>query len=126
GRLKDSRGGRRSCAGEPIGTPPSTRSSWLSPGLAEPPASNQPNSDHGQILADVVCLEVNGNAATLYGRVTKSDNPDTQFNPPDWVGISVADEPDTFIGFFGLGDPPCIFIGFGVFPVSQGNIQVQD
>lgn len=92
-----------------------------------PPASNQPKSDHGQILADVVCLEVNGSAATVYGLVTKSDNPDTQFNPPDWVGISVADEPDTFIGFFGLGDPPCIFVGFGgLFPLTDGNIEMQN
>jgi hypothetical protein len=27
-----------------------------------PPASNQPPSDHGQLLADVLCLQVNGNA----------------------------------------------------------------
>ena len=74
----------------------------------------------------MVCLEVNGNAATLYGHVTKSDNPDPQFNPPDWVGISVADEPDTFIGFFGLGDPPCIFHRVRSFPGFPGNIQVQD
>jgi hypothetical protein len=91
-----------------------------------PPASSQPNSDHGQLLADVVCLVVSGNVATAYGMVTKSDNPDTPFSPPDWVGIQVTDQPDTFVGFFGVGDPPCAPAPVTGYPLYHGNIVVQD
>jgi hypothetical protein len=90
-----------------------------------PPASNQPASAHGQILANVVCLVVNGNVATAYGIVTKSVNPDVPFTP-DWVGITVTDQPDTFIAFFGLGAPPCTPLGFQGFPLSSGSIVVQN
>jgi hypothetical protein len=90
-----------------------------------PPASTQPNSAHGQLLADVVCLVVAENAAIAFGVVTKADNPDAPPNP-DWVAVSVTDEPDTFRAFFGYGEPPCDFLELASFPVTQGNIMVQD
>jgi predicted lipoprotein with Yx(FWY)xxD motif len=89
-----------------------------------PPASSQLNSAHGQLLADVVCLVVDGNRATAYGVVTKSDNPDGP-SDADWVGIAVADEPDTFYAFFGYGEPPCTFQAGG-FPLFHGNIVVRN
>jgi hypothetical protein len=103
--------------------PDGTTSGFIA--LNWPPASTQPNSAHGQLLADVVCLVVSGNAATAYGVVTKSDNPDAPPNP-DWVGIDVADQPDSFFGFFGYGAPPCTLSETGVFPLFEGNILVHD
>jgi hypothetical protein len=90
-----------------------------------PPASTQPNSAPGQLLADVVCLVVAGNAAIAFGVVTKADNPDA---PPDsdWVAVDVTDEPDRFRADFGYGKPPCQFLELGLFPVTQGDIVVQD
>jgi hypothetical protein len=94
-----------------------------------PPASTQPNSAHGQILADVVCLVVNGNVATAYGIVTKPVNPDVPFTP-DWVGITVTDgspsQPDMFYAFFGTGVPPCTPIEAPGYPLSSGNIVVRN
>jgi hypothetical protein len=91
-----------------------------------PPASTQPHSAPGQLLADVVCLLVDGNAAVAYGVVTKVDNLDAPLNP-DWVGVDVTDDqPDTFRAFFGYGEPPCTFPELGLFPVTQGDIVVQD
>jgi hypothetical protein len=89
-----------------------------------PPATGQPSSAHGQILARVTCLVVNGSAATAYGRVTKSVNPDVPFRP-DWVGIYVTDHPNTFYGFFGLGDPPCDNEPNGPVPFYSGNVVVR-
>ena len=90
-----------------------------------PPASTDPASDHGQLLAKVVCGAVVGNAATAYGVVTKSQNPDAEPDA-DWVGISVADQPDAFLAFFGFGDPPCEFFDAGLYPLSRGHIVVRD
>lgn len=88
-----------------------------------PPASGQPSSAHGQMLAHVTCLVVNGNTATAYGRVTKSVNPDVPFRP-DWVGIYVTDHPNTFYGFFGVGNPPCDNEPHGPVPFYSGNVVI--
>ena len=90
-----------------------------------PPAASQEPSDHGQVLARVVCLQVVGHTATAYGVVTKSENPDWP-QTADWVGISVSDRPDRFLGFFGFGAPPCTWLPVGVHPVTRGNIVIQD
>ena len=90
-----------------------------------PPATGQPGSDHGQMLARVTCLVVTGGTATAYGRVTKSVNPDVPFRP-DWVGIYVTDRPNTFYGFFGSGNPPCDNEPHGPVPFYSGNVVVRD
>lgn len=94
-----------------------------------PPADDQPNSAHGQILANAVCLGVNGNEAWAYGVVTKAVNPDT-YPDVDWVGIRVKDdETDMFLAFFGYGTAPCTDptgLYPTMYPLDQGNIVVKD
>lgn len=89
-----------------------------------PPATGQPNSAHGQMLVRVTCLVLNGSTATAYGTVTKSVNPDVPFRP-DWVGIYLTDHPNTFYGFFGLGNPPCDNEPKGPVPFYSGNVVVR-
>jgi hypothetical protein len=38
----------------------------------------------------------------------------------------VADQPDTFLAFFGFGGPPCEFFEAGLYPLSRGNIVVRE
>jgi hypothetical protein len=70
-------------------------------------------------------LAVHGNSATAYGIVTKSVDPDA-VPDADWVSISVTDKPDTFLAFFGFGDPPCDFFQSDVYSLSHGNVEVRE
>jgi hypothetical protein len=99
-----------------------------------PPASDQQRSQHGQLLADVVCLFVQGNEAVLYGVVTKVENGDTGNPIPSWVGLAVTQRggpggEDTVYGFFDQnpvpGDsPPCEFFSPPIYPILSGKVVI--
>jgi hypothetical protein len=95
--------------------------------LQWPPAHGQTPSGRGILVADVTCLVVEGNAATIIGNVTMSENIDGPSNP-DWVVVWAIDDPslgDTDINSFGYGELACEFLPQGVLPILSGDIVVR-
>jgi hypothetical protein len=85
-----------------------------------------------QILAEVTCLEVSGNEATITAEIVKHKNPDPAQDTTHVVihvidnGTPGGDVPDTFFATFQNLLPDACGVNTGTLPILQGNINVED